>query len=125
MGLYFANNIPVGSVGLVKHIDLIFRSKDFSGPMIYTLDLIGCAFVDPSLSKCVDFFGTQTNTFKEGRFNGNQLIPVDGPSISIFDRAIDRLFNIEWCPDQNQFMVKVMMSPPYTLVHKPKVSDEL
>ena len=105
-------------------MDVIFETpQDFDGPVTYTLDLVGCAFVDDKLSKCVNFFGTQTKTFKEGRFNGNQLIPVGGSDISIFDRAIDQLLNIEWCPDQNQFMVQVMGSRPYTLVNKPKVSD--
>ena len=128
-GLYFTSNIPVGDLGLVKYVDVKFDvpGQDFDGEVTYTLDLKGCAFVPPALSKCVDFFGTKTKTFKQGYFRGNQLIPVGGPGVdvSIFDRGIDQLLNIEWCPDQNQFMVKVMMSPPYTLVHKPKVSDEL
>ena len=126
LGLYSASGIPVGEIGLVKYVDLKFEAQDFGGAVTYTQDLMGCAFVRPDAptGQCVNFFGTQTNTFKDGRFNGNQLIPVNpGPGISVFDRAIDQLFNIEWCPDQNNFLVSVFGKGPYTLEHKPKASD--
>ena len=121
-GLYYANNIPVGSMGKVTYVDLIFPAQDFSGFVTYQQDLRGCAFVPPIPDKCIDFFGTQTMTFKKGRFNGNQLIPVAGDDINPFEKGIDELLNIEWCPDQNQFLVKVMGQGPYPLVHKPKVA---
>jgi hypothetical protein len=121
-GLYYANNIPVGSMGKVTYVDLIFPAQDFSGFVTYKQDLRGCAFVPPIPDKCIDFFGTQTMTFKKGRFNGNQLIPVAGDDINPFEKGIDELLHIEWCPDQNQFLVSVMGQGPYPLVHKPKVA---
>ena len=128
-GMYYTTSIPVGDVGLVKYVAVSFVvPQDFDGEVTYTLDLAGCAFVPPGpLKKCIDFFGTQSKTFTQGYFVGNQLLPVGGPGVvvSIFDRGIDNLLNIEWCPDQNQFMVNVMFSNPYTLVYKRKGSDEL
>ena len=97
----------------VTRIALTFQKiTDLNDNVTFTQELTGCMF-DQSLdpSPCVEFEGTRVNTFTDGAFQGSEFIPT-APSEG-FD--INNFLDIQWCPNQNYFQVKVAGEGPYTL----------
>ena len=75
-------------------------------PQTYDLDLKGCMIVG---NMCIPFPGVLHETFTDGRFipvgmnQGSMLIPRSGDP----NNPINALLKIQWCPDQNYFLVKL------------------
>ena len=75
-----------------------------------------CIPISPGGSVVSEF----NNGFWNDNFgnNGSQLIPVDKPNLSPFEKFIDQALLIHWCPSQNYFLVKILGIGPFVLLKR-------
>ena len=110
-------NIPFVQV---KYIDVVFKQpQPFSGLQTYKLDLNACVVIGDA--PCMPIPGAN-QTFTDGRFidegdQGSMFIPraSDPPSL------INQILKIQWCPNQNYFLVKFAGQPLFPLRHYPSM----
>ena len=89
----------------VKRIDVIFNQpQPFAGLQTYTLDLDACVVVGDMCMKIPD----ASAPFTDGRFidTGSNQGSMFLPRASEPRNPINELLKIQWCPDQNYFLVK-------------------
>jgi len=113
-GVYSQNDIDVYGTK-VKHIDVVFHPVcappaecvvPLSELITYKMDLEGCVIVG---DMCMPFPGEMHKTFNDGRFidSGNNQGAMFIPRSSEPLNPINELLKIQWCPDQNYFLVKL------------------
>lgn len=110
-------NIPFVQV---KYIDVVFKQpQPLSGLQTYKLDLNACVVIGDA--PCMPIPGAN-QTFTDGRFidegdQGSMFIPraSDPPSL------INQILKIQWCPNQNYFLVKFAGQPLFPLRHYPSM----
>ena len=113
-GVYSQSNIDVYGTK-VKYIDVVFHPVcappaecivPLSETVTYKMDLEGCMIVG---DMCIPFPGEMHKTFTDGRFidlannKGAMFIPRSSEPLN----PINDLLKIQWCPDQNYFLVKL------------------
>jgi len=113
-GVYSQSNIDVYGTK-VKYIDVVFHPVcappaecivPLSETVTYKMDLEGCMIVG---DMCIPFPGEMHKTFTDGRFidlannKGAMFIPRSSEPLN----PINELLKIQWCPDQNYFLVKL------------------
>ena len=113
-GVYSQSNIDVYGTK-VKYIDVVFHPVcspvtecivSLSETITYKMDLEGCMIVG---DMCIPFPGEMHKTFTDGRFidlgsdQGAMFIPRSSEPLN----PINDLLKIQWCPDQNYFLVKL------------------
>ena len=112
--MYSQSNIDVYGTK-VKYIDVVFHPVcappaeclvSLSETVTYKMDLEGCMIVG---DMCIPFPGEMHKTFTDGRFidlgnnKGAMFIPRSSEPLN----PINELLKIQWCPDQNYFLVKL------------------
>ena len=112
--MYSQSNIDVYGTK-VKYIDVVFHPVcappaecivPLSETVTYKMDLEGCMIVG---DMCIPFPGEMHKTFNDGRFidlgsdQGAMFIPRSSEPLN----PINELLKIQWCPDQNYFLVKL------------------
>ena len=112
--------VPVGKMGMeVTTVDLHFDTKttaaNFNSDVTYKQHLVGCLFEQAGGTyecKTGKFpLGPDMN-FKNGHFydtqgTGSKFIPVAKPNLTPFEKFIDGNLKIQWCPEQDWFVVVV------------------
>ena len=121
-GVYSQTNVEVPNIPQVqvKHIDVIFNQpQPFAGLQTYTLDLDACVVVGDMCMKIPD----ASAPFTDGRFidTGSNQGSMFLPRASEPRNPINELLKIQWCPDQNYFLVKFAGQLLEPLRHQPSV----
>jgi hypothetical protein len=120
--VYSQTNVVVPNIPQVqvKHIDVIFNQpQPFAGLQTYTLDLDACVVMGDICMKIPD----ASAPFTDGRFidtgsnQGSMFIPRSSEPMN----PINELLKIQWCPDQNYFLVKFAGQLLEPLRHQPTV----
>ena len=120
--MYSQTNVVVPNMPQVqvKHIDVIFNQpQPFAGLQTYTLDLDACVVMGNMCMKIPD----ASAPFTDGRFidtasnQGSMFIPRSSEPMN----PINELLKIQWCPDQNYFLVKFAGQLLEPLRHQPSV----
>ena len=129
--MYTAAGINFG-VGKVNFVDLTFPPNDINalGEVSYSQDLMGCKFDFSTMPPTCDGAVIQKGkSFKYGRFAANNIfIPIakfDDPMqkpLTGFEKMIDNVLNIQWCPNENHFKLHFNLIPghpagPYFLTY--------
>ena len=125
-GVYSANNIKFMGAE-VTYVELTFPT--FTGvntPVDFKQVVKGCVFMATAPNTCIPISpdGSVVSEFTYGFWNdnfgnnGSQLIPVDKPNLSPFEKFIDQALLIHWCPSQNYFLVKILGIGPFVLLKR-------
>ena len=120
--MYSQANVEIPNIPQVqvKYIDVVFKQpQPFDGLQAYKLDLDACVVVG---DVCMPIPG-KDQTFTDGRFiaSGSNEGSMFIPRASDPPNPINLVLKIQWCPDQNYFLVAFagQMLPPLT--HHPTV----
>ena len=106
--MYSQANVEIPNIPQVqvKYIDVVFKQpQPFDGLQAYKLDLDACVVVG---DVCIPIPG-KDQTFTDGRFiaSGSNEGSMFIPRASDPPNPINLVLKIQWCPDQNYFLVKL------------------
>ena len=121
--MYSQSNVEIPGLPAVqvKYIDVVFKQpQPFSGAQTYKLDLDACVVVG---GVCMPIPG-KDQTFTDGRFIASPVINEGSmflPRSSDPQNPINQILKIQWCPDQNYFLVAFFGQMLLPLTHHPTV----